>query len=116
MKKRDIVSYVSGKSFSERVVEAALAIPFGKVTTYGRIARAAGGPSFTAQSITSILGKAWERGVRNIPFHRIVYSDGRIWMNPECHGERMKKYWREGIQVDANGKIMNFREALFEFD
>ncbi len=31
-----------GKSFSERVIEAALSIPSGRVTTYGRLARACG--------------------------------------------------------------------------
>lgn len=40
-------------------MEAALAIPKGRVTTYGRIARAAGGG---ARSITSILAKAYRAG------------------------------------------------------
>ncbi|MFZ3031627.1 MAG: MGMT family protein [Candidatus Moraniibacteriota bacterium] len=65
-------------TFSERVIKIALSIPKGRVTTYGRIARAAGGDTMASQSITSILGKAWGNGEKNIPFHRIVYADGRI--------------------------------------
>ena len=76
-------------TFSEWVIELAREIPPGRVTTYGRIARAAG-PStssgsssggMAAQSITGILGKAWKQGVRDIPWHRIVYADGRIWID-----------------------------------
>ncbi len=65
------------KTFSERVSKIALEIPKGRVTTYGAIARAAGAGPMAAQSITSILGKAYENGAKNIPFHRIVYADGQ---------------------------------------
>ncbi len=47
----------SDKSFSERVVEAALSIPPGRVSAYGRLARACGAGSMASQSITAILGK-----------------------------------------------------------
>ena len=80
MKKRNL--------FSERVVELALSIPKGRVTTYGRLARAAGGGAMASQSITSILWKAEQRGVKNIPYHRIVYADGRIWIDPKRREER----------------------------
>ena len=103
------------KTFSERVVELALSIPKGRVSTYGALARAAGAGPMAAQSITAILGKAYDSGVESIPFHRIVYAGGKIWTHPKYHKERMKKYKKEGIEVDAKGKIKNFREILFEF-
>jgi alkylated DNA nucleotide flippase Atl1 len=93
----------------------ALSVPPGRVTTYGAIARAAGGGAMASQSITGILGRAWERGEKNIPFHRIVYSDGRVWMAPEYERERMKLYKKEGIVLDQRGRIQNFRDVLFEF-
>jgi methylated-DNA-protein-cysteine methyltransferase-like protein len=105
----------AGKSFSERVVEAALSIPPGKVTTYGRLARACGAGPMASQSITSILGRAWESGKKNIPFHRIVYADGRIWTSGERDAKRMKLYKKEGIEIDEKGKIKDFEEKLFEF-
>ncbi len=102
-------------TFSERVVKIALLIPHGKVTTYGRIARAAGGGSMAAQSITAILGKAYDAGEKQIPFHRIVYADGRIWTDQYHHKIRMQLYKKEKIEVEANGKIKNFKKKLFEF-
>jgi methylated-DNA-protein-cysteine methyltransferase related protein len=102
-------------TFSQRVVKCALAIPKGKVTTYGRIARAAGGGAMVSQSITSILGKAYEAGETRIPFHRIVYADGRIWVSPKYRAERLKRYREEKIELDANDRIKDFRDKLFEF-
>lgn len=103
------------KTFSERVVEATLAIPKGRVTTYGRIARACGAGPMASQSITAILGKAYEKGNKNIPFHRIVYANGKIWVNDEYRAKRLKLYKQEGIEVDKNNKIKNFEEIVFEF-
>lgn len=102
-------------TFSERVVTLALSIPQGRVSTYGALARAAGGGGMAAQSITSILGKAWENGEKNIPFHRIVYSDGRIWVNEEYRKRRLALYKKEGIQIDKKDRIIDFRDKLWEF-
>jgi methylated-DNA-protein-cysteine methyltransferase related protein len=104
-----------GKSFSERVVEIALSIPKGKVTTYGRIARAAGAGPMASQSITGILAKAYDEGQTSIPFHRIVYADGSIWVSEEYRAKRMKLYKQEGIEIDKNDKIKNFKDILLEF-
>jgi methylated-DNA-protein-cysteine methyltransferase-like protein len=104
------------KTFSERVVELALSIPKGRVTTYGRIAIAAGAGPMASQSITSILGKAYERGIKNIPWHRIVYADGRIWVNRTYRKKRMQLYKQEGIEIDKDDRIKNFRDTLFEFE
>ena len=104
------------KTFGERVVEIAMAIPKGKVTTYGRIARAAGAGPMASQSITSILDKAGQNGVKNIPFHRIVYGDGRIWVSPSRRKERLALYKKEGIKLDKNDRIVNFRDKLLEYN
>lgn len=103
------------KTFSQRVVEAALTIPSGRVTTYGRLARACGAGPMASQSITSILAKAYREGEKNIPFHRIVYANGTIWVNDEHKAKRLKLYKKEGVIVDEKGKIKNFGEKLFEF-
>jgi methylated-DNA-protein-cysteine methyltransferase-like protein len=104
------------KTFSQRVVEIALEIPPGRVTTYGHIARAAGGGGQSARSVTAILGKAYEAGEKRIPFHRIVYSGGKVWLNDSYRAKRLKLYKEEGIAVDSKtGKIKNFADILFEF-
>ena len=101
-------------TFSERVVKIALSIPPGRVTTYGRIARAAGGGAMASQSITSILSKAWGNGETTIPFHRIVYADGRVWIDEQHRKERLRHYKIEGIILDEKNRIKNFRSILWE--
>ncbi len=104
------------KTFGQRVVEIALEIPKGKVTTYGHIARAAGGGGQSARSVTAILAKAYDSGKKKIPFHRIVYAGGKIWTNDEYYAKRMKLYKQEGIEVDPKtSKIKNFNDILIEF-
>lgn len=102
-------------SFSKRVVKAALSIPKGRVTTYGRLARACGAGPMASQSITGILAKANKEGEKDIPFHRIVYANGTIWINDEYKAKRLKLYKKEGIEVNEKGKIQNFEEKLWEF-
>jgi methylated-DNA-protein-cysteine methyltransferase-like protein len=103
------------KTFSQKVVLLALSIPKGRVTTYGRIARAAGGGSMASQSVTAVLGKAYDAGEKQIPFHRIVYANGRIWVSPKYRKDRMRMYKAEGIKVDKQDKIVDFGKLLFEF-
>ncbi len=68
-----------------------------------------------SQSITGILAKAHNEGEKNIPFHRIVYANGTIWINDEHKAKRLKLYKKEGIIVDERGKIKNFEERLWGF-
>lgn len=110
------VSSHGTKTFSQRVVEAARIIPKGKVTTYGAITRACGAGPMASQSITAILGKAYDSGIKDIPFHRIVYAGGKVWMNDEYRAKRLKLYKEEGIEIDEKtGRIKNFRDILFEY-
>jgi methylated-DNA-protein-cysteine methyltransferase-like protein len=102
------------KTFSERVITLALAIPKGRVMTYGQIARLSGGGPMASQSIAAILGRAYTDGIRNIPFHRIVYADGRVWMDKKHRKERLLLYKKEGITIDAHDRIENFRDILLE--
>jgi methylated-DNA-protein-cysteine methyltransferase-like protein len=103
------------QTFSERVIKIALAIPKGRVSTYGRIAKACGAGPMASQSITNILSKAYMAGVKNIPFHRIVYADGKVWISDEYKKKRLALYKKEGIKLDKNNRIVNFRDVLLEF-
>jgi len=101
-------------SFSKRDWELATSIPEGRVTTYGILASAAGGGAMAARSITSILSKAPNQGA--IPYHRIVYAGGKIWMTDDCEDKRRKLFKREGIEVNEKGKIKNFDGVVYYFD
>lgn len=102
-----------GKTFGERVVELALTIPPGRVTTYGDLARAAGGTPMTARSVSGILGKAENAGVKEIPWHRIVYSGGKVWIDENNRAKRMRLYKKENIEVNDKGQIVDFEEIRF---
>ena len=99
--------------FSKKVIELALTIPEGRVTTYGLLAAAAGGHPMLSRMITHILGKSNQ--VDQIPFHRIVYSSGKIWSDPKYDKWRAKLYKKEGIKIDKNNKIIDFEKIIYSF-
>lgn len=99
--------------FSRRVWELALNIPPGRVVTYGSLAKAAGGTGQAARSISSILSKAPNQ--RAIPWHRIVYAGGQVWLNSEYGAKRRKLYKLEEIEVDEKGRIKDFEEIFYDF-
>jgi methylated-DNA-protein-cysteine methyltransferase related protein len=99
--------------FSQKVIKLALSIPDGRVTTYGLLAAAAGGHPMLSRMITHILAKSPD--VNKIPFHRIVYSNGKIWNDPKYNKWRAKLYKKEGIKVDKNNKIINFEKIVYTF-
>lgn len=97
------------------MVKLALSIPKGRVTTYGRIAQAAGGGAMASQSVTGVLAKAFRTGEKRIPWHRIVYADGRVWIDSKNRAQRLALYKKEKITIDRKGRIQDFRDILWEF-
>ena len=104
---------MKGKTFGERVVELALTVPKGRVTTYGDLAKAAGGTPMTAQSVSGILGRAEQNGTKGIPWHRIIYSDGRVWLDEEHRESRLQLYKKEGIEIDEKNRVVDFEDRRF---
>lgn len=102
---------ILGKTFSEKVVDLARKIPKGKVLTYGDLAKAAGAGPLASRSVNGILVKAERVGVKDIPFHRIVYASGKVWINESEREKRLALYKKEGIVVDEKDKIVNFEEV-----
>ncbi len=92
-----------------------MAIPSGRVTTYGRLARACGSGPMASQSITGILAKAHREHGLVIPFHRIVYANGTIWVSDEYRTKRLTLYKKEGIIIEKNNKIKDFNDILSDF-
>jgi methylated-DNA-protein-cysteine methyltransferase-like protein len=100
--------------FSKKVCELARTIPPGRVTTYGLLAVAAGGHPILAQMVTSILSRAPDADT--MPWHRIVYSNGHIWVSPKYEKLRRKLYAKEGIKLDKNNRIIDFEKIIYTFD
>ncbi|MDR0271873.1 MAG: methylated-DNA--[protein]-cysteine S-methyltransferase [Clostridiales bacterium] len=61
------------KKFNERVYEIVEAIPLGKVTTYGQIARMLGNPRVARQ-----VGWAMRNCPEDLPWQRVVMADGSV--------------------------------------
>lgn len=99
--------------FSQNVIRLANQIPPGRVTTYGLLAVSAGGHPILAQMITHILSKAPDSD--KIPFHRIVYSNGKVWISPKYEKKRLKLYQKEGIKLDKNNRILDFENLIYYF-
>lgn len=100
--------------FSRKVWKLALSIPSGRVTTYGLLAVSAGGHPMLSRMITSILSKCPEEA--KIPYHRIVYANGRVWLPTRNAKLRLKLYEQEGIKLDKNNCIIDFDRLVYTFD
>jgi len=57
----------------ERIYAIARQVPFGKVTTYGQIARMAGNPR-----MSRIVGCAMHSAPKDVPCHRVVNRHGDL--------------------------------------
>lgn len=102
-------------TFSKQVIAAVVSLPEGRVATYGDIARVCGRGGQAARSISGILARAEKQGVIGIPWHRIVYSGGKIWTHPNQNKYRDALYKKEGIIVNEKGYIQNFVAVRYEF-
>lgn len=89
---------------NSRIWQVVAAIPEGKVSTYGDIARQAG-LARAARRVGSAL-----RGLPNdtsIPWHRVVNAQGRISLPPgsASHEQQRARLEAEGIRFNMKGRI-----------
>jgi len=88
---------------SRRIVDQILAIPKGKVSSYGAIARAAGLPNGARQTVR-VLHSLSEK--HNLPWYRVVRSNGSIALN-EGEGKELQisLLRSEGVEVSPDGIV-----------
>ena len=72
---------------------AILAIPSGRVSTYGKIAETAGYPRYH-RAVARLLSGGY---VERIPWHRIVAADGQIKTKGACAKEQRARLCEEGV-------------------
>lgn len=98
-------------NFFERVYEVAKRIPYGKVTSYGEIAKYLG----TAKS-ARIVGWAMKASHNDdtVPAHRVVNSKGILTGKHHFGGTNLMQQLleSEGVIIKDN-KIMNFEEIFW---
>ena len=96
------------ESFKQAVYEIVRIIPYGRATSYGAIARAAGYHNMS-RLVGRIMGEC-SSGKDNVPAHRVVNSQG-ILSGREAFGdcsEMQKLLEEEGVTV-VNNRIKNWK-------
>ncbi len=88
---------------------AVLGIPAGRVSTYGRVAAAAGYPLYH-RSVARLLRT--EPGDR-LPWHRVVGAGGRIKLRGEAAREQRLRLAMEGIVLEGERVPMERYEHRF---
>ena len=94
------------KPLYERIYAAVRQVPFGRVTTYGTVARLVGGCS--AQMVGFALAALPSRGESEpVPWQRVINAQGRISPHGAGFGtfEQRDLLEAEGVEFDAEGKI-----------
>lgn len=91
----------------ERILAAIRAIPRGAVAGYGDIARRAGLPG-RARLVARTLA---ENDAADLPWFRVLRSDGRIAFPPGSRGyrEQTRRLRAEGVRVE-NGRVRRQRD------
>ena len=89
-------------SAADRILAAIRAVPRGQVAGYGHIAQRAGLPG-RARMVARLLS---ENDDPDLPWHRILRSDGRIAFPPGSKGyrEQSQRLLTEGVKVE-NGRV-----------
>lgn len=102
-------------SINERIWLAVAAIPAGRVSTYGHVARAAGLPR-GARRVGRALA-ALPPGSA-IPWHRVVNAQGSLSLSGDTAREQGRRLRCEGVPVTDCGRIARpgWRVALYTFD
>jgi methylated-DNA-protein-cysteine methyltransferase-like protein len=111
-----MISASSGKSESlaksslrkrERILASIRAIPKGKVSTYGAIARAAGYPGAARQVVAAL------RRSIGLPWQRILGAGGQIKLRGDSAVEQRLRLEAEGVTF--RGRKVNMARHEFHF-
>lgn len=88
---------------TRRIMEQILAVPKGKVSCYRDIALKAGLPNGARQTVR-VLHSLSEK--YNLPWHRIIRSNGSIALEAGAGRELQIKLLRaEGVKISAKGRV-----------
>jgi len=89
-------------SFEQQAWLVINAIPYGRVASYGDIARLAGHPN-AARQIGRILSKLPEQS--KLPWHRVIGQQGTLSLSGErllCQQEALRS---EGVIINERGRV-----------
>lgn len=90
-------------SFTIKVIRIIQSIPYGKVMTYGQIARVAGSPR-SARQVVRILHSMSEK--YDLPWHRVINSKGEIGFRDE------EMFITQKLLLESEGIQFNTERSL----
>lgn len=99
-------------NFFERVYEVVKQVPFGRVTTYGAIAKFLG-----AAKSSRMVGWAMNASHNNmeVPAHRVVNRIGVLTGKHHFSGTNLMQQLLESEGVEVNeDKVINFKEKFWD--
>ncbi len=102
----------NSSNFFERVYEVAKQIPYGRVTTYGAIAKAIGAAK-SARMVGYAMNGASER--EDVPAHRVVNRKGVLTGKHHFAGTHLMQQLleSEGVKV-KDDQIQDFNSVFWE--
>lgn len=103
----DVEKRITELSITTLAIENAVrAIPYGRVSTYGRVALAAGLPG-GARQVARVLHTRWQAG--KLPWHRVAGQGkngiAQIKLSGEGFIQQLLFLRQEGIAVNDKGEI-----------
>ncbi len=100
------------KSFFEKVYEVTRKIPYGKVTSFGAIARAIGAAK-SARMVGYALNGSGKLG--DVPAHRVVNRKGMLTGKHHFQGTKLMQQLleSEGVHVE-NNQVQDFDLVFWE--
>lgn len=98
------------KNFYERVYEVARQIPYGRVTSYGAIARAIG-----AAKSARMVGFALKNSPHDVPAHRVLNRNGVLTGKHHFPGTDLMQQLleNEGLQV-IHDQVQDFEKFFWD--
>jgi len=94
---------VSKTLFTQAVIKVILSIPYGKVSTYGRVAAMAGNAR-AARQVARVLHTCSQG--EELPWHRVVNREGRISLK-KYHG-----YEEQKALLEKEGVLFSVEECI----
>lgn len=101
-----------GDSFFERVYQIVKLVPYGRITTYGAIAKVLGSPQ-SARMVGWALNAS--HGSSDIPAHRVVNKSGLLTGKHHFQGKNLMQQLleNEGVVIEDN-KIVDMQRYFWD--
>ena len=87
---------------TKKIIEQILLVPVRKVCSYRDIAQRAGIPNGARQTVRTLHSMSEKY---DLPWYRIIRSDGTIGLDGEGRTLQIKLLRKEGVKVSKDGKV-----------